>query len=239
MRKRKKGCGCGCSFFFIIIIISLLIGAFFYFTTRVDLNKIREIEQMPNYISVVNMPEYTKQAFIAVEDKRFLNHNGIDAKGTTRAIFVSLKNFEISQGGSTITQQLVKNVYFSNEQSLTRKVKEMIVAKRVENHYTKDEILSAYLSTIYFGNNIYNIESAAHTYFGTTTNVNNAYYPPISVLQSAILASTINAPSMYHPEQFNSDIALQKRTRDTLKKMVDQNYITKTTYEQVVIGIPE
>lgn len=238
MKKKRRGCGCGCSWLLLLILITGLIGSYFYYSAaKVNIDDLQNISSQAYYVSSTDMPDYVKNAFIAVEDKRFKEHDGIDWEGTARALLVSLKNGEASQGGSTITQQLTKNYFFSNEKSISRKIKEIIVAKKIENNYSKDEILSDYLNTIYFGSNIYNIEQAANTYFSTTTN-NNAALPQITVLQSAILASTINAPSNYDVQNFNTDTALQERTKSTLMKMFNQNYITEAQYNEAVRGIP-
>lgn len=237
MKKRRRGCGC------VVLIIPLLlimiVSSFIYYQmTKVNIDELQDIQNEQYYVPVTSMPDYVKNAFIAVEDKRFYDHDGVDWQGTGRALFISLKNGELSQGGSTITQQLAKNYFFDSEKSLSRKVKEIITAKRIENNYSKDEILSDYLNTIYFGDNIYNIEQAANTFFNATTNNNNTLLPKVTVLQSAILASTINAPSNYDAANFQTDTALQQRTRSTLTKMLDQDMITEQQYNEAVAGIP-
>ncbi|ULG73787.1 glycosyltransferase [Macrococcus brunensis] len=229
----------GCGLLIVIIVLVLAVSGFFYFkTASADMNDIKSLQANRYYVSAENMPNYAPAAFIAVEDKRFYRHDGIDWKGTGRSIGIALKNQSASQGGSTITQQLAKNLYLSSEKTLSRKISEMMIAKRIENNYSKSEIISAYLTTIYFGNDIYNIEEAANTYFGTTTDASYTGMPQITVLQSAILASTINAPSTYHPDQFQIDTALQARTRSTLDKMHDQSLITDAQYNEAIAGIP-
>ena len=141
------------------------------------------------------MPNYVKGAFISMEDERFSKHHGFDIKGTTRALFSTIGEREV-QGGSTITQQTVKIIITIMNVHL-RKLKELFVAHKVEQQYSKNQILSFYLNNIYYGNNQYDIESAANYYFGATTNQNNSSYPIITVLQSAMLASKVNAPSVY------------------------------------------
>ncbi|WP_302054837.1 glycosyltransferase [Macrococcus equipercicus] len=235
---RRKRRGCGCLFLFVpILVIALVLGFYYYQGMKVNIDSLQDIQNEKTYVAASNMPDYVKNAFIAVEDKRFYQHDGVDWLGTGRALVISLKNGEASQGGSTITQQLVKNYFFNNEKSISRKLKEIVVAKRIENNYSKDQILSYYLSSIYFGDNIYNIEQAANTYFGTTTYM-NGYRPQITVLQSAILASVINAPSNYHAENFAADTALQTRTKNTLDKMLEQKLITQMQYDAAVAGIP-
>lgn len=237
MKKRRRRIGC--SLLIILLVLSMITGGFLYYSAaKVNIDDLQNISSQDYYVSSTDMQDYVKNAFIAVEDKRFKEHDGVDWEGTARALLVSLKNGEASQGGSTITQQLAKNYYFSNEKSISRKIKEIIVAKKIENNYSKDEIMSYYLNTIYFGSNIYNIEQAANTYFGVTTNKNNTALPQITILQSAILASTINAPSNYDVKNFATDTALQERTKSTLTKMFNQNYITEAQYNEAVQAIP-
>ncbi|TDM13930.1 glycosyltransferase [Macrococcus bovicus] len=229
----------GCGLLSVILVCVLVVVGFFYFRiSSADMNDIKALQANRYYVPAEDMPEYVPAAFIAVEDKRFYQHDGIDWKGTGRSIGIALKDQSASQGGSTITQQLAKNLYLSSEKTLNRKISEMMIAKRIEDHYSKSEIISAYLTTIYFGNDLYNIEQAANTYFGTTTDASYTGMPQITVLQSAILASTINAPSTYHPDRFQSDTALQERTRTTLDKMHAQELITDAQYQEAMAGIP-
>lgn len=240
MKRRKRGCGCfGCSSILLIplLILALYMGFNVYKGFQVDIGELRTIEQQETYVATQDMQPYVKNAFIAVEDKRFNSHDGVDWLGTARAIFVSIKNGEASQGGSSITQQLAKTYFFNNEKSISRKIKEVVVAKRIENNFTKDQIMSYYLNSIYFGNNHYNIESAANADFNVSTHKENQYYPQITVLQSALLASSINAPSVYHPEAYQSDTALKKRTKETLQKMLDQKFISQTQYNEAISGL--
>ncbi|MDO5376570.1 MAG: monofunctional peptidoglycan glycosyltransferase SgtB [Staphylococcus rostri] len=214
--------------FGILICAILFVGLMFFLAQRADVSDLVQIEQKATYVDGEYMPSYTKGAFVAVEDRRFYDHHGVDFRGSIRAIFTSIKDPDRLQGGSTITQQLVKNYYYDNQQTVTRKLKEMFVAWRVEDEYDKDEILSYYLNNIFFGDNSYTIESAANYYFGTTTNINNTNLPQITVLQSAILASKVNAPSVYNVN--NMSASFINRTKMTLEKMKQQNYITEAQY---------
>ncbi|UXR77726.1 MULTISPECIES: monofunctional peptidoglycan glycosyltransferase SgtB [unclassified Staphylococcus] len=216
----------------LIVIALLFIGVMFFLSQRADVSDLSQIEQKATYVDAEAMPSYTKGAFVAVEDRRFYKHHGVDFKGSIRAIFSSIKDPDQLQGGSTITQQLVKNYYYDNQQTMTRKLKEMFVAWRVEDEYEKDEILSYYLNNIFFGDNSYTIESAANYYFGTTTNVNNTNLPQITVLQSAILASKVNAPSVYRVNDMSPSFV--NRTKSTLEKMKQQGYITETQYTEAL-----
>ncbi|MGV3042402.1 monofunctional peptidoglycan glycosyltransferase SgtB [Staphylococcus rostri] len=214
--------------FGILICAILFVGLMFFLAQRADVSDLVQIEQKATYVDGEYMPSYTKGAFVAVEDRRFYDHHGVDFRGSIRAIFTSIKDPDRLQGGSTITQQLVKNYYYDNQQTVTRKLKEMFVAWRVEDEYDKDEILSYYLNNIFFGDSSYTIESAANYYFGTTTNINNTNLPQITVLQSAILASKVNAPSVYNVN--NMSASFINRTKMTLEKMKQQNYITEAQY---------
>lgn len=239
-RTRKRGCGCfGCSSILLIplLLLILYVGWNVYQGFQVDIGELKSIEQQNTYVSTQDMQPYVKNAFIAVEDKRFNEHDGVDWIGSARAMVVSLKDGEASQGGSTITQQLAKTYFFNNEKSISRKIKEVVVAKRIENNYSKEQILSFYLNTIYFGSNHYNIESAANSDFRASTHKDNQFYPQITILQSALLASTINAPSLYHPESYQTDAALKERTKETLQKMLEQKFITESEYNTAVSGL--
>lgn len=215
----------------IIILLGIFVGAMYMLSLRADIDDLSTIEDKSTYVSVEDMPNYTKGAFVALEDERFFKHSGFDLKGTSRALFTTISDRNV-QGGSTITQQVVKNYYYDNEQSLTRKMKELFVAHRVEKQYSKDEILSFYVNNIYYGSNQYTIEGAANHYFGTTTDKNNVNLPQISVLQSAILASKINAPSVYDINDMSDNFT--NRVKVTLEKMKQQDFITDSQYQEAI-----
>ena len=120
----------------------------------------------------------------------------------------------------------------NNERSFTRKLKELFVAHKVEQQYSKNQILSFYLNNIYYGNNQYDIESAANYYFGATTNQNNSSYPIITVLQSAMLASKVNAPSVYDINNVSNNF--KNRIKVNLEKMRQQNYISDSQYQEAL-----
>lgn len=218
--------------FGVLICFVLFVGVMFLLAQRADVSDLEQIENKATYVDGEMMPSYTKGAFVAVEDRRFYKHHGVDFRGSIRAIFTSIKDPDRLQGGSTITQQLVKNYYYDNQQTLTRKLKEMFVAWRVEDEYDKDEILSYYMNNIFFGDNSYTVESAANYYFGTTTNVNNTNLPQITVLQSAILASKVNAPSVYNVNDMSPSFI--NRTKMTLEKMKQQGYISEMQYTEAL-----
>ncbi|WP_251518511.1 MULTISPECIES: monofunctional peptidoglycan glycosyltransferase SgtB [Staphylococcus] len=230
--KKKKGKGC---LLLLLIPIVIVIAAFlilmYVLSLQSNVDDLKKIENKSSFVPASNMPKYTKGAFIAMEDERFYKHHGLDFKGTSRALFSTLSDKDV-QGGSTITQQVVKNYYYDNERSFLRKVKELFVARRVEKKYDKDEILSFYVNNIYFGDNQYTVESAANHYFGATTNENNSSLPKITVLQSAMLASKVNAPSVYNVNERSERFV--NRVKVNLEKMKQQNYITESQYKEAI-----
>src|SRR5213078_4354073 len=135
---------------------------------------------------------WMKQAIVATEDKRFYEHRGIDIRGMARALWADVRHKSAVQGGSTITQQFVKNQLTGTERSVTRKLKEAALAWKIEQNWSKSRILTAYLNTIYFGNGAYGIERAARTYFGHNAK-------KLTLSQSALLAGIPEDPSLYDP----------------------------------------
>ncbi len=166
-----------------------------------------------------------RQAVIATEDRRFYEHSGVDLTGTFRALFTDIKEGEARQGGSTITQQYVKQAFVTDEKTLKRKVSEAMLARRLERKYTKDQILELYLNTIYFGHGAYGVEAASQAYFGKHAH-------QLTLAQSALLAGLIQSPNGHDPAT-NPDGALKRR--DTvLALMKNQGYITAAEYEKAV-----
>jgi len=157
------------------------------------------------------------KAVMAVEDRRYYDHFGVDPIGLVRAAYVNLRAGEIVQGGSTITQQLAKNLFLTNERTIKRKVQELILALWLERKFTKDEILALYLNRVYFGAGTYGIDAAAKRYFGKTAARLNLY-------ESAMLAGLLKAPSRYNPAA-NPELA-HERAVIVLGDMVDAGYIS-------------
>lgn len=213
------------------IIIVLFLGLMYFMSSRANVGDLKSIENKNDYVAADQMPEYVRGAFISLEDERFYKHHGFDFKGTSRALFSTLSDHDV-QGGSTITQQVVKNYYYDNERSFTRKLKELFVAHKVEKQYDKNQILSFYLNNIYFGDNQYTVEGAANHYFGATTNKNNQNLKQISVLQSAILASKVNAPSVYNIEDMSENFI--NRVKTNLEKMKQLHYISDEQYKEAM-----
>ena len=158
-------------------------------------------------------PFFTK-AIIGVEDSRFYRHSGIDHKGLMRALWTNLRQKRIAQGGSTITQQLSKNLFFSFERNWVRKIKELLIAFQLEATFSKEQILEAYCNQIYFGSGAYGVEEAAQVYFGKRAK-------DLTLLQAALLAGLPNSPNNANPFS-HYERALQ-RTNYVLDRMVTRN----------------
>ncbi len=179
-------------------------------------------------VKIEDIPDSVKHATIAVEDKDFYNHHGIYWRGLFRAVFDSIIHGQRIQGTSTLTQQLVKNAILTNERTLTRKVKEFLLAIQIERLYTKDQILQLYLNEIPYGSNIYGIESAAQNYFGKPAK-------ELTLDEAALLASIPQRPDYYSP--YGTGLSgdnrpqLVARQHHVLDLMAEQGYITKDEAE--------
>ncbi|HPW34143.1 MAG TPA: PBP1A family penicillin-binding protein [Candidatus Paceibacterota bacterium] len=171
-------------------------------------------------LAPIDIPDYISKAVVAVEDQGFYQHSAIDWKSIVRAFFANLIKGRITQGGSTITQQLVKNVFLTPEKTIERKLKELILSYWIEKNYTKDEILVMYLNQIPLGSNAYGIEAASRLYFGKGAK-------DITLAQSAVLAALIQAPSFYSPWGVHIK-DLENRKNYVLDQMEGLGYIDKT-----------
>jgi penicillin-binding protein 1A len=159
------------------------------------------------------IPKELRDAVVAIEDARFWQHKGVDAKSIVRAAYANTSKGKVVEGGSTITQQYVKNELVGNDRNVRRKVHEAALAYQLEKKYTKQRILELYLNTIYFGNGAYGVQAAAHTYFGLDVG-------QVSLSQAALLAGLIRAPNDYDP--FAHPDAARARRHEVLDKMVSQ-----------------
>lgn len=165
---------------------------------------IKDYNEINNaYAKIETLSKHTKDAFISIEDKNFYEHNGVNYKRIAKALLNNIKSRHLKEGASTITQQLVKNTQLSSEKTFKRKIKEVALAKKVEQKYSKDQILEMYLNIIYFGNNCYGIENASNYYFSKPAK-------ELSLSESALLAGIIKSPSKYSPIK-NYDNALSRR----------------------------
>ena len=168
-------------------------------------------------VKLDKIPKHVRAAFVSIEDNRFYEHSGIDYRGTFRALISNLRGEEV-QGGSTITQQLAKNAFLTQERTIQRKIKEAFLARQMENKYTKDEILNMYLNQIYFGEGAYGVESASLTYFGK-------HVQDIDLAEAATLAAIPKSPNYYDPME---NPKANKERRDlVLDQMVKYGHITQ------------
>ena len=176
-----------------------------------------DIRSRPGFVSYDELPDIYVEAVIAVEDKRFESHCGIDIFAILRALWVDVTTLSFAEGGSTITQQLAKNELFTQEKRVERKIAEVFAAFAIERTYSKEEIFELYVNSIYFGNGYYGIHDAAMGYFGKSVS-------ELTDAEAVMLAGLPNAPSIYTPER-NPDLAL-RRTAVVLRRMVQCGKLT-------------
>lgn len=211
-----------------LILIVLFIGAFITYKgydmykqalEKISVkDKVAELREQENYTRIEDLPEFYKKAVLAAEDHRFYDHGAIDYIAIARAIWTNIKSFELKEGGSTITQQVAKNVYFTQEKTALRKIAEIFMAFEIERNCDKDTIFEMYVNTSYFGSGYYGIKEAANGYYDKE---------PIDMdeNESSMLAGVPNAPSVYAPNK-NPDLAAQ-RQKQVLEKMARYGYIQK------------
>jgi penicillin-binding protein 1A len=176
-------------------------------------------------VTAEGMSLWIRKATIAIEDRRFLEHNGVDIEGTARAALANIRAGEIVEGGSTITQQLVRNLYISREQTVQRKVKEACLATKLDRARTKEWILTTYLNQVYYGNRAYGIEAASRTYFTKPAS-------ELLLSEAALLAGLTQAPSVFDP--FTVPAKALSRRNEVLRAMLDTGVITSRIYEKAV-----
>lgn len=167
-------------------------------------------------VTLKELPAYVPQAFIAIEDRRFYEHHGVDPIGVTRAVVANVLRRGVSQGGSTITQQLAKNLFLTPDRTLTRKIQEAVLALWLERKFSKSEILDLYLNRIYFGAGAYGIEAAAQRYFGKSAQ-------KLSLAEAATLAGIVKSPSRLSPSR-NPDGA-ERRAQTVLGAMIELKFV--------------
>lgn len=218
-----------------LIVIAIVLGAFVtydgYTLYKDALNemplaqKIESIEAKENYTKIEKMPKVYTDAVISVEDHRFYNHNGIDVIAIGRAVVNDIKKMSFAEGGSTITQQLSKNIYFTQEKKLTRKIAEIFMSFEIEKNCKKDKILELYLNTSYFGDGYYTVKEASKGYFGKEPN-------EMSDSEAIMLAGIPNAPSVYAPTK-NLSLAKQ-RQKQVASKMVKYGILTQKEADKIL-----
>lgn len=219
----------------IILIVFACIGTFIYkgYSLYKDAinemsiqDKIKEIKSsVTEYIEYDEMPENYINAVIAVEDRRFFIHNGVDIISISRAIIKDIQTMSFAEGGSTITQQIAKNVYFTQRKEVTRKIAEVFMAFEFEKECTKEEIFELYVNTMYFGDGYYCIYDAAHGYFDKDPIEMNLY-------ESTLLAGIPNAPSVYSPT-VNPELARQRQAQ-VLNKMIKYEFLTQEEADKIL-----
>ncbi len=234
------------SVFFVAFLIGSLYFASVFISAKKDFNKVVSVNILPvptkvysadgkligsfglqNRIPVKlkDISMNMKYAILASEDARFYDHGAIDLVSMFRALIADIIHKKIVQGGSTITQQLVKNIYLSPSKTITRKLKEVILSYRLEKKLTKNQILELYLNTVYFGAGAWGIESAARTYFDT-------HAKDLTIPQSALLAGLVRAPSAYNPYKHPQNA--KRRMIYVLKRMYDNHFITFKQYKDAM-----
>lgn len=219
----------------IIVLILLVIGTSFlfligygYYSNALKekplLARVEEITNRENYTPFNELPKDYVNAVVAVEDHRYYEHGAIDPIGIARAFYTNIRDGEFDEGGSTITQQVAKNVVFNQEKTLTRKLGEIFAAFDLEKNYSKDEIFALYVNSSYFGDGYYCICDASQGYYGKAPK-------DLNLDEASMLAGIPNAPSVYSPS-VNPDLS-KKRQKHVLNKMVEYGYITKEEAESI------
>ena len=189
-------------------------------------NPIKEFNEInKQYANIENLTDTTKNAFISIEDKSFYSHSGVNYKRMVKALINDIKARKLKEGASTITQQLVKNTQLTSDKTVERKIKEIVLAQKLEKRYSKDEILEKYLNIIYFGNNCYGIESASNYYFSKSAK-------DLSSSEAATLAAIIKSPAKYSPTK-NPDNCLKRRNL-VLSEMYKDNFIQADEYNLAI-----
>lgn len=188
-------------------------------------DKVAELKSQKNYTKFEDLPEFYLDAVVAVEDRRFYDHGALDYLGIARAIWTNIKSFKLREGGSSITQQVAKNVYFTQEKTALRKIAEVFMAFEIERNCDKNTILEMYVNTSYFGSGYDGIKEAANGYYDKEPIDMNKY-------ECSMMAGVPNAPSVYAPTK-NPDLASQ-RQRQVLERMVRYEYITEEEMEEIL-----
>ncbi|MCX4303691.1 MAG: transglycosylase domain-containing protein [Clostridia bacterium] len=221
-------------FAILILTVSIIVGIVFY--QGYDLYKnaisklsieqmVKDIRNQENFCTIDELPDDYINAVIAVEDRRFYKHNGIDIISIGRAVVTDIKEMAFVEGGSTITQQIAKNNLFTQEKKATRKIAEIFAARDLEKYCTKDEIFELYVNTSYFGDGYYCVKDASNGYFDKDPKDMDLY-------ESTLLAGIPNAPSVYAPTK-NPDLAKQRQAQ-VIDKMISNGYLTEEKAKEII-----
>jgi penicillin-binding protein 1A len=245
-RKRRTKIFVGAIFILVLAIVVSGVGAVAAFRTSCDLNQLRPVEIGQNSfiyaadgsllgsipaeknrtpVTLHRISPWMRKASVAVEDRRFYEHGGVDYQGIIRAAWSDLRAGHVVQGGSTIAQQLVRNLYISKERTFKRKLKEACLAIKLSRRWTKDRILNEYMNQVYYGNHAYGIEAAAQTYF-------SKHARNLTLAQSALLAGLPQAPSTYDP--IHRPGAATTRRDLVLRAMLVNGNITQAQYRKAI-----
>lgn len=220
-------------FFILVIIIVAGAGITFYgyrfYKETIDKvpleSRITEVRNDYTFVKKEDLPKEFLNAVIAIEDRRFYNHGPVDFIGILRAIFSNIKNKDLREGGSTITQQVAKNLYYMEEKNpVKRKIAEVFTAIQLENEYEKEDILEIYVNTIYYGNGYYSIKEASNGYLKKEPK-------DMNLAESTMLAGVPNAPSVYAPT-VNKQLC-KERQNQVISAMVTENYITQEQADDI------
>ena len=187
--------------------------------------KVEEIRAKENYAEFSELPQTYVNAVISVEDKRFYKHNGIDIIAIGRALINDIKAMSYVEGGSTITQQLAKNMYFTQEKKIERKIAEVFMAWKIEDNYSKEDIFELYVNNIFFGDGYYTVKEACRGYFNKELN-------EITKGECIMLAGIPNAPSVYAPTK-NPELAKQ-RQKQVIEKMLENKFLTEEEANEIL-----
>lgn len=219
----------------IVLVLLLIAGGFFgikgynMYRDAVEKTpiseKVESIRNMEGFTEYEELPKIYVDAVISVEDKRFWSHGGIDVLAIGRAMWNDLQTMSFAEGGSTITQQIAKNEYFTQEKKLERKFAEIFLALELEADYSKQEIFELYVNTIYFGSGYYGIHDAAQGYYGKEPS-------ELSDYEAVMLAGLPNAPSAYSPD--SSPELAKQRMKQVLNRMVDCGKMTEEKADKLL-----
>ena len=190
-------------------------------------DKVAQVQEDDTYLNLEELPADYKNAVVSVEDRRYYNHGAIDIIGITRALVANIKNMEFLEGGSTITQQVAKNLYFisTEENAALRKVAEIFMAYDLEKNYDKDIILELYVNTIYFGDGYYGIQEACQGYL-------NKDAKDMTLFESTMMAGIPNAPSAYAPT-VNLELTFSRQGK-VISTMVENEYISQEEADKLI-----
>lgn len=187
--------------------------------------RVEQVRAQPDFTPIEQLPKTYKDAVVAAEDHRFYTHNGIDLLAIGRAVWNDLKSLSFVEGGSTITQQLAKNMLFTQEKELSRKAAEVFAAWDLESKYSKDEILELYVNSIYFGSGCYSVGAASQAYFEKDA-------AQLDANECTMLAGIPNAPGVYDLT-VNPELAAQ-RQKQVVSSMVEHEYLTEEEAEEML-----